>query len=544
MGSDLHGSRPTVLLVQPPIRDFYFTRKRTMPYGLMSMAACLDREGVEVILIDALATTRSKILPLPGNMAYLEPCYGREDRSPFCLFHHYRHYGYSIEHIGRLARQSGAFLVGISSLFTAYADEALAVAREIRKALPRSRIVVGGHHPTQLPEAVMAEPCVDFVIRGEGEIALARLVRCLLSGESLEDIEGLVYREKDGGLRLCPPTVVMDPEAFPLPRMDLVNHDFYGRKTGNSAVIMASRGCPMRCSYCCVAKPASVYRKRSVAAVFEEIRRAVDDHGARFIDFEDENLTLDKGWCLDLMHRISDHFGHLGLELRAMNGLFPPSLDTELLEAMKDAGFSALNLSLCTVDPNQLKRFNRVNVRSAVERVLAWAEARGLSAVCYILVGAPGQDPMTSVDDLLYLAGHPTLAGVSVYYPAPGSMDYQQLDARGALPSSFALMRSSAVPVSDTTSRLESLTLLRLGRMLNFSKELKRQGLSLRPRPLVPGQTLDIGDRNRAGHALLEAFYHDRRIFGLDDQGRVYEHQVATDLCRAYHDGTADLFCG
>ena len=83
-----------ILLIQPPIQDYYLTKKRTIPYGLMSIAACLEEKGFTVELLDALATAKSRIINTPSEMAYLESFYGQEDRSLFSLLHHYRHYGY------------------------------------------------------------------------------------------------------------------------------------------------------------------------------------------------------------------------------------------------------------------------------------------------------------------------------------------------------------------------------------------------------------------------------------------------------------------
>ena len=34
-----------ILLIQPPIRDFYLTAKRTIPYGLASIASALILNG-------------------------------------------------------------------------------------------------------------------------------------------------------------------------------------------------------------------------------------------------------------------------------------------------------------------------------------------------------------------------------------------------------------------------------------------------------------------------------------------------------------------
>ena len=120
-----------ILLIQPPIRDFYLTAKRTLPGGLSSIAAALRREGFSVSLFDALARGKSRPLALPAGWEDLAAIYGPDDRSPFGLFSRYRHFGYSLPTAAAEARRSGAFLIGISSLFSAYEDMALATAEAV-----------------------------------------------------------------------------------------------------------------------------------------------------------------------------------------------------------------------------------------------------------------------------------------------------------------------------------------------------------------------------------------------------------------------------
>ena len=95
----------------------------------------------------------------------------------------------------------------------------------------------------------------------------------------------------------------------------------------------------MKCSYCCFGdQPDLSYRIKSVATVIREIERFAAQNNPGFIDFEDENLSLDRRWFLRLLNEISDRFGEARFELRAMNGLYPPSLDEEVVAAMKTAG--------------------------------------------------------------------------------------------------------------------------------------------------------------------------------------------------------------
>ncbi|MFZ1199969.1 MAG: radical SAM protein, partial [Desulfobacterales bacterium] len=530
---------PDILLVQPPIRDFYLTAKRTVPYGLACIAAGLEKAGFTVEILDGLATSRSRDLPWPANMAYLRQFYGREDRSPFALFHRYRHYGYSFEHLARQAARSGAFLVGISSLFTAYSGEALETAQRIKDALPSCKIVMGGHHPTELPQSVMQHRAVDYVIRGDGEEALPQLAAALKAGRRPNGVPGIVWRAADGTLQISAPARWGDLDGSPLPATHLIKNRHYRRGKKASAVVVTSRGCPMRCSYCAMRRSRDrTFCRRSASSVLEEIERAVERDGAGFIDFEDENLTLDRAWFARLLRGVTTRFGHAGLELRAMNGLFPPSLDEDVIAAMAAAGFKTLNLSLGSSHPEQLKKFRRPDVRAAFDAALASAQKYRLDCVGYVIAGAPHQSPTDSVADLLYLARRRVLAGVSVFYPAPKSPDYRACEELGLLPDDFALMRSSALPIAHTTDRQQAATLLRLGRILNFMKSLLDQGTEIpEPQKFAAGTRLNPQDRRLAGIQLLRWFLFDGQLRGIDAAGEVYRHATARQLTKIFLSG-------
>ncbi|MFO7716673.1 B12-binding domain-containing radical SAM protein [Desulfosarcina sp.] len=527
-----------ILLIQPPIADFYLTAKRTIPYGLACIAAAASQAGFSVAILDAMATGKSRVITAPEGMGDLAPFYGRPDLSPFALFHHFRHFGYSLAHIGRQIKASGAFLVGIGSLFTAYSDMALAVARAAKASLPDCTVVLGGHHPTALPEAVMAEPAVDLVLRGEGEASLPRLARALRAGSDPADVPGIVLRNPDGSLHIGDPVVCPDPDRLPVPDYGLIRRRFYRRFGQDSIVVTAGRGCPLACSYCATGSGSWMgFRKRSVAAVLREMRFVSAGRRVGFVDFEDENLTMDRGWFLELMAGVRDLFGDRLPELRAMNGLFPPTLSEAVVRCMRLSGFKTLNLSLGSAHAGQLKRFNRPDVREAFDRALDHAQAEGLAAVGYIIVGAPDQDPLTSVDDLLFLARRRVLAGVSVFYPAPGSLDYRRCQDLGLLPASFAGMRATALPIDQRTSRTDSATLLRLGRILNFMKHLTAAGVPI-PQPGPVDHVLGAcRDRRQAGLKLLAAFLWDGGIRGIEPDGTVYDHRISTHLCRRFLEG-------
>jgi radical SAM superfamily enzyme YgiQ (UPF0313 family) len=535
-------SRFEILLIQPPIRDFYLTAKRTIPYGLASIAAVLIEAGFSVQILDALATAKSRIIDLPKEMAYLRSFYGRPDHSPFALFHHFKHFGYSFDTIGQRVKKARPFLVGISSLFSAYAHEADQTAKIVKTYHPDCEIVVGGHHATAMPGRVMESSAVDFVLRGEGEVSMARLAKALHNETGYEDIPGLVYRKPDGLLQVGEIVSTRNPDDLPLPATQLIDQRYYRRNKKASTVVVASRGCPLKCTYCCMGASSPLsYRQRSVASVLREIEIAVHKHNVGFIDFEDENLSLDRNWFLRLLEEIAQRFAGIQPELRAMNGLLPSALDEQVIAAMKAAGFRTLNLSLGTTAKAQQKRFQRPDVCRAFERALDLAQVYDLQAVAYIIVGAPFQKATDSLNDLLHLAKRRVLAGTSVFYPSPGSMDYSLCASLGLLPQDFSGMRSSALPLSHSTTRIESVTLLRLSRIINFIKSLIDSGQPLPDAEPASACITNPNDRNNAGRQLLQFFLYDGIIRGVSPDGDVFEHEIDLELCKKFLAGIKSI---
>lgn len=533
--------RSRIVLVQPPVEDFYLTRKRTQPSGLALIAACIREKGFKVEILDCLATKKSKIIEWPDEFSYLKPFYGRKDVSSFCLFHEFRHFGYQYDHAANLVKKRQPFIVGISSLFTAYSNEALKTAKAIKRIHPGCIIVMGGHHPTMFPEQVLSCPEIDFVLRGEGETSMAELCTALRDGTGLKHIPGIAFRDKTSTF-ISPPHWTDNLDALPLPAIDLIDSGFYRRRKKNSIMVISSRGCPMKCSYCSVSASSfhGPFRQRKTENVIDEIKQQI--HNTGFIDFEDENLCLKKQWFISLFTQIKKLCRGRNIEFRAMNGLFPPSVDEQIICLMKEAGFKTLNLSLGSISKAQLKRFRRPDVRTAFERAVELAARYRLECVSYIIAAAPGQSAESSLDDLLYLAGRKTLVGLSVYYPAPGSPDYRRCMAENILPDNFSLMRSSVFPLDNTTSRIQAVTLTRLSRILNFLKSVRdKTGKIPEPEPFS-GPVSDVHfDRYEVSRRLVQAFLYDGKIRGISPEGKIFFHPADEKLTRKFIEKIRDI---
>ncbi len=469
-----------ILLIQPPIRDFYQTSIRTQPIGLAYLAASLKDNGHEAEILDCQTETK-KSIPVPPELSYLKDFYPFNDRSPFKLYSGYYHFGVGWEEIRKRVEDSKADVFGISSSFTPYHGEALEIARIIKERDRRRIVVMGGSHVSCDPKGVLRSPFVDYVILGEGETRFPLLLEQIGKGsaKNVEKIDGIgcrnvgTTRNRDGEIRInTVQNFIQNLDSLPHPARELLDPDRYRMRKKRSTMIITSRGCPHRCAYCSAhLVMGTSFRTRSPESIVEEMMTCQKRYGIENFDIEDDNFTFDQERAERLMNLIIEGFGERKIELSAMNGISYASLDGKLLRLMRKAGFHAINLSYVSADPSTKERMKRPESATGFDTILEEAERVGLHVIAYAILGMPGQTIEEMVDTVIYLMGKKVLVGPSIYYPTPGTPLFERCNREGILPPHPVQWRSSAFPIETKEfSRLDLLTLFRLARVANFIK--------------------------------------------------------------------------
>jgi radical SAM superfamily enzyme YgiQ (UPF0313 family) len=168
---------------------------------------------------------------------------------------------------------------------------AYVIAKSFKKFYPGARVVLGGVHPTVLPEDVLSNKDVDIVVRGEGEITMKEIV----GGKPLSEILGLSYK-RDGKVIHNPDRPYIEnldelpPPAYHLMPMHRYRPAIGAYKRLPAMSIFATRGCPGRCTFCHRAFKGRV-RSKSAKKIIEEIKILIRDYGIREINFYDDTFT-------------------------------------------------------------------------------------------------------------------------------------------------------------------------------------------------------------------------------------------------------------
>lgn len=418
-----------ILLIQPPVQDFYQTACRTYPLGLTYLAAVLQEGGFEVAILDAHKPTLRKTIPLPRRFRYMRRYYALHNKSPYRLFSHYYHFGLEAADMEARVRRYKPHLVGVSSLFSAYSDLALDVARRVKKMDPRVITVMGGAHVWALGDQVLRSRVVDYIVRGEAEWSLLELCRKLVADRTRPDdvasIPGIGFR--NGESVYCHPdyAVVENLDALPLPARNLLDADDYRIGGKRYTMIQTSRGCPHACGFCVLpTTPCSRFRHRSPDQVVAEMVRCVDQWGVRHFDLEDDNFIANSRHAETILKGIRGS-GMCDVGLSAMNGISAHSLTPELAALMKETGFTHMDLALVSSDTRSRTSVGRPGSLGHFSYILSRVKMEGLRTTAHMILGMPGDKIENMMQTLLYLLGQPCFIGASIYYPVPGSALFQ-----------------------------------------------------------------------------------------------------------------------
>ena len=376
-------SRPRVVLYNP--RAVFYT----MPLALIALASALDRDQVEVVVID-----------------------GRLEADP-------------AEAVVRAAQ--GAVCVGITVLTGAPIHDALQVGRAVKSRYPSCPVVWGGWHPSLFANECVDDASIDGVVIGQGEETFREIVARLIGGDSIAGCPGTVTPTAEGKPAHGAPRPLRDLNSFPSHDFTLVPVEkYFALKRARQIDYISSQGCRFRCAFC--ADPAVYERGWTGLAperIAEEIavlhrRYQMDDvafqdetfftHAARVDSLAEEFLKrgLPISWTATLR---ADQACRLG------DGLFAKAVSAGLRRVMVG------------VESGSQEMLDLLKKDMKIEQVMKTADLctrHGVGAIFNFIVGFPGESE-ASIRATLTLAkklrsANPDFETPIFYYrPYPGN---------------------------------------------------------------------------------------------------------------------------
>ncbi len=267
------------------------------------------------------------------------------------------------------------------------------VLRKARELLPDLTIVLGGYHATFAAREILSEyGFIDYIIKGEAERSLPRLLDHIEAGTEPTDVDGISFVRSDGELFERPLTLVEDLDSLDFPDRGLLGDFEYGYMFqgvpltfGKFTTISTSRGCPFSCSYCsCAAFSERRWRPRGADSVVDELEMLYRQ-GYRECVMVDDNFTHKISRVEEICQQIKERDIHMRLycEGRAGHAQLP------LLRMMKSAGFNVIYFGAESSSPNVLEYYNKKQTPEKTAEAVANAKKAGMLVITSYILGAP-----------------------------------------------------------------------------------------------------------------------------------------------------------
>jgi anaerobic magnesium-protoporphyrin IX monomethyl ester cyclase len=473
---------PRATLIRPPsvVSRFALTLNATPPLSLAYVGASLARAGYEVQIIDAVGE----------GLDAMRSGY-RDD----VLLH-----GLSVDEIAARVDPS-TDVIGISCMFS----NDWPVVRSLVQALAKQGrpIVCGGEHTSAVPEFCLEQaPALTACVLGEGEETAVELFNALFCQKSIDAIAGIAHRVDGRCVRTPPRARIRAVEAIARPRWDLVPIEQYlarglsfGVDRGRTMPILATRGCPYRCTFCSSPQMWTTrYQARAPDDVVDEIEQWLDSYGVEAVDFYDLTAIVRKDWILALCRRLEAR--GLRITWQLPSGTRSEALDAEVLGAMFRTG--CRNVSYAP-ESGSIATLTRIKKKVHPDRMLESMRAAvsaGLNVKANIIMGFPGETRADIHDTLAFMARMAQAgvhdASVWTFVPYPGCELYDQLVAAGRITKMTDDYFADLLSYSDftkTVSYSEHLTSQQLRRYRTVGTALF-YGTSYAVHPTRPARSL------------------------------------------------------
>jgi radical SAM superfamily enzyme YgiQ (UPF0313 family) len=431
--------KATVLLMTtaPPTKGPWIHGRKLPPLGLAYVAAALEKADFNVEMID--------------NYLLEKP----------------------IEDLKLDIKRVNPDIVGITCGSVTY-QRCIETAKAVKEVRPSCKVVAGGWHPSYMPESVLKNPEIDYVVVGEGERAMVELATYITQGVNGKAvlIAGVAYWH-DGEIAKNPQKFISNLDEIPIPARHLLPLKLYNRvieylDVKPVDVMSVTRGCPFKCAFCeSYTLWGPTCRSFSPKRIVEEIEQLMTNYGTKGIYFINDNFTIRKNDTLELCRLI----GKNKLDIEWACDTRVDMLTQELLREMRMAGCKTIWFGIESGSPSIRKKLNLGVTLEQTEAAIRLCKKEGIRTSCSFLLGIPGE----TVEDMQATFKFarkldPEWCGFNIYIAVPGSILYEEVMEKGL----YDRVEDFATYVKTKDFNYESVLEIQRRFHMSFNKTPKR----------------------------------------------------------------------
>ena len=350
-------------------------------------------------------------------------------------------------------------LVGLSAMAWQY-DTCIKLIKLVKLVLPEVKIVIGGYHATLMNEEIAASSeaeMIDFIVRGEGEVACRRLVNALDGKDRLEDIGSLSYKRGKQFVH-NPRGEALELSELKLPirdkrRLTWGYHILYSK----IELMETSRGCTRGCNFCSMRH---MYGRSFRAYTIERVLADLDDiyynRKTRWAFIIDDNMVLNPKRVIALCDAIiARKYKKLNLVVQA--DCISMAQNEEMVSKMAQAGFRSVFLGIENASKKNLESAGKGNIVNASRKAVEICQKYNIMVIGGLIFGFPDDDEKSIIENYEFLK---TIQADGAYcqiltpYPKTGMR--QNLIDEGLVTNKFNYKKYNGLWANVKTRHLDS----------------------------------------------------------------------------------------
>jgi len=268
------------------------------------------------------------------------------------------------------------------------------LVRVAKRALPHSRVLLGGPYASAMPSHAARQWGIDAVGIGEGDETIVELLDAFEGNGEIEKVKGIAFAENGRIIKTETRSPIWDINTLPMPAWDLIDLEPYATapnmsnslKGRNYASLFTSRGCPYNCIYC-----HSIYNKRfrgrSADLVLAEMTYLHEKYGIDEFHIMDDIFNFNR----KRMYRICQGIIDSGMKLYISfpNGIRTDLLKTEDIDILEKAGVYKLKFAIETRSERLQKAIRKNNKFKRIDPIIRYTSRSGIIASSFFMIGFP-----------------------------------------------------------------------------------------------------------------------------------------------------------
>ena len=359
-------------------------------------------------------------------------------------------------------------IIACSINFTTSHPFMLDTIKYLKSIWPDAIVIVGGNHATNATTKLLQFPFINYVGRGEAEVAFTEFINCISENKKVS-IKGMYSKmdlpenKKD---QTVPKWIIGDGtfpaqnsdhlldrcvsienlDDLPNPDWEIIDMETYATEQGRAAYIgvaadkrkaslFTSRGCPYRCTFCATHTTFTrLLRYHSPTYICEQIKILNKKYGITLFIIEDDLFTGGKKEVIEMLNAFKK-LDIPNFELQFPNALSNNTLNEEVVAALYDAGMLSTEIAVESGSPYVQK--NIIHKYVLLDKVKYWVDymhSKNITVKCLFILGFPNETKEQMIESIEFAK---TLKAdwciFNVATPLIGTEMYEEFIMKGAI---------------------------------------------------------------------------------------------------------------